>query len=42
MFPLLEISKRTPGATQMKICGLELMQNAYKPNMTIGEISVSN
>ena len=42
MFPLLKIYQRTLAVTQMYICGLEIMQNVYKPNMAIDEISLSH
>ena len=41
MFPLLKISKRTPGVTQMLTCPLEVMQSVYKPSTAIGKILAS-
>ena len=42
MFPLSEISITKPGVTQMTMCGFEVMQSVYKPNLAIDEISASN
>ena len=42
MFPLSETCITTPGVTQMTMCGFEVMQSVYKPNLAIDEISASS